>query len=112
MEESLREVPQVQYRFADFVIDEDVYLLRRGDLDVPLRRQALDVLLLLASEAPRVVSRTELIDRVWKGSRVTDNAVTQCVREIRRALGEKGRESSIVQTVHGRGFRLTGEVTR
>jgi DNA-binding winged helix-turn-helix (wHTH) protein/tetratricopeptide (TPR) repeat protein len=102
----------VQYRFADFVIDEEVYRLRRGDVDVPLRRQALDVLLLLVSEAPRVVSRAELIDRVWKGSRVTDNAVTQCVREIRRALGERGHESSLVQTVHGRGFRLNVEVTR
>jgi DNA-binding winged helix-turn-helix (wHTH) protein/tetratricopeptide (TPR) repeat protein len=102
----------VQYRFADFVIDEEEYRLRRGDVDVPLRRQALDVLLLVVSEAPRVVSRPELIDRVWKGSRVTDNAVTQCVREIRRALGERGHESSLVQTVHGRGFRLTVAVIR
>lgn len=102
----------MQYRFADFIIDEEVYRLRQGDVDVPLRRQALDVLLLVVSEAPRVVSRAELIDRVWKGSRVTDNAVTQCVREIRRALGELGHGSSLVQTVHGRGFRLTVEVTR
>jgi DNA-binding winged helix-turn-helix (wHTH) protein/tetratricopeptide (TPR) repeat protein len=102
----------VQYQFADFVVDDVVYRLSRGGLDVPLRRQALDVLLLLVSEAPRVISREELIDRVWKGNRITDNAVTQCVRDIRGALGERRRKCSVVQTVHGRGFRFTAEVTR
>jgi DNA-binding winged helix-turn-helix (wHTH) protein len=100
------------YHFGEFTLDEQLFQLRRGDVEVPLRPQAFDALLILVAASDRVVSKEELITIVWKGNRVSENAVSQCVREIRRALGEEARETGFIRTVHGRGFRFMGEVKR
>jgi DNA-binding winged helix-turn-helix (wHTH) protein/TolB-like protein/Flp pilus assembly protein TadD len=100
------------YQFGEFTLDEQLFQLRKGESEVALRPQAFDALLMLVETNERVVSKEELIATVWKGNRVSENAVSQCVREIRRALGEEARETGFIRTVHGRGFRFAGEVKR
>lgn len=99
----------MQYRFADFVLDTDLFrLFFRGET-VALRPQGLDALALLLEERHRVVTKEELLARVWKGSSVSENSLSQCMREVRRALGEDGQRTGSIRTVHGRGFRFVGE---
>lgn len=74
------------------------------DRPVDLRPKALDVLLLLAEHAGRVVDKATLMARVWPGVVVGDDSLTQTVVEIRRALGD--REHRILRTVARRGYRL------
>lgn len=71
---------------------------------VPLRRKSFDLLRYLALNAGRLIGRAELMDAVWPDIHVTDDSATQCVAEIRRALGEQGRE--LLRTVPGRGYIL------
>jgi DNA-binding winged helix-turn-helix (wHTH) protein len=97
------------YEFEGFTLDEQLFQLRRGDAEVSLRPQVFDTLHFLVTERHRVVSKAEIITHVWKGTRVTDNAVAQCIAELRRALGEAGSDA-LIRTVHGRGFRFTAEV--
>jgi DNA-binding winged helix-turn-helix (wHTH) protein/TolB-like protein/tetratricopeptide (TPR) repeat protein len=72
---------------------------------LPLRPQALSVLIELARRPGEVVSRREIMALVWPGVVVTDDSLVQCVVEIRRALGDV--DQRVVRTVPRRGYRLT-----
>jgi DNA-binding winged helix-turn-helix (wHTH) protein len=92
-------------RLAACVLDLEARELRSGDnRPVELRPKALEVLLVLAEHAGRVVDKAALMTRVWPGVVVGDDSLTQTVVEIRRALGD--REHKILCTVARRGYRL------
>lgn len=74
-----------------------------GD-QAPLRRKALEALLVLAEQAGHVVGKDELIGRVWPDTVVTDDSLTQLINELRRSLGDTDR--SLVRTVARRGYVL------
>jgi len=76
----------------------------RQGAEVPLRAQSFAVLRHLVANAGRIVSKDELNRAVWRGTAVTDDSLVQCVRDIRRALGDARQE--IVRTVPRRGYRL------
>ncbi len=78
-------------------------LARRGGPVVTLRPKTASVLGRLLAEAGILVSREALLDDVWPGVNVTDDSVTQCIAEIRRALGEDGR---LLRTAPRRGYVL------
>ncbi len=67
-----------------------------------LRPKSLDLLLALARNVRRVLSRDELFDAVWPNVTVTEDSITQCVREVRRAIGDP--EGRIIRTVMKRGY--------
>jgi DNA-binding winged helix-turn-helix (wHTH) protein/tetratricopeptide (TPR) repeat protein len=101
----------MQYRFGDFVLDTSLYRLSFRSEPVALRPQALDALRFLIEQRHRVVTKEEILERVWQGSFVSDNSLSQCVREIRRAIGEEGQRVGSIHTVQRRGFRFVAEVT-
>ncbi len=90
------------YRFAGFTLDLDREALFRGEEEIPLRPKAFEVLNVLVARAGTLVSKDQLMDTVWAGTVVTDGSLTQCLAEIRRALGDDQRE--MVRTVPRRGF--------
>jgi DNA-binding winged helix-turn-helix (wHTH) protein len=106
-----RAPPVPIYHFGGFTLD-----LARGALsrpagrEVSLRPKAAEVLRHLAEKAGQVVPREELIQAVWRDVFVTDDRITQCVTEIRRALGNQGAQ--LLQTLPKRGYLLAAEVTR
>lgn len=79
-------------------------LVDRHGHQVSLRRQSLAVLLRLARDPARTVSKRELFGAVWPGRVVTDDSLVQCVCEIRRVLGALGPQ--LLRTDAGRGYRL------
>ncbi len=90
---------------AQCVLDLQARELRNADdRPIELRPKALDVLLLLAEHAGRVVDKATLMDRVWAGVVVGDDSLTQTVVEIRRALGDRAHLT--LCTVARRGYRL------
>ncbi len=82
-------------------------LYDRQNEAVHLRKQSVMVLRFLAENMGQVVEKKQIFDTVWGGLHVSDDSLTQCISEIRRALAPNGRD--ILRTVHGRGFRLIGE---
>ena len=78
--------------------------------EVGLERKAFAVLVLLAREPGRVLSRDEILDEVWGHSHVTPGVLSRVIAMLRHALGESGEENHFLHTVHGVGFRLDAEV--
>ena len=72
--------------------------------EIALRPKALDLLLMLARHRGRVLSRDELFDAVWPNVTVTEDSIAQCVREIRRAIGDP--EGRLLRTIVKRGYCL------
>jgi hypothetical protein len=58
------------------------------------------------------VTKQELLDTVWKGTAVTDNALTRVVAQLRRALGDDARQARYIETVPTRGDRFIAPLSR
>jgi predicted ATPase/DNA-binding winged helix-turn-helix (wHTH) protein len=100
----------VPFVFGDFELDDELFELRKDGARVPLRPQALDVLLYLARAQGRVVTKQELIAAVWGGARVSETALPQTIAAMRRALEDDADEPKIIQTVRARGYRFAAPI--
>jgi len=95
------------YEFGDFTFDLRKGTLRRPDGEAFLRPKAHTLLAHLAQNMGRVVPKAELMDTAWPGIYVTEDSLTQSIREIRKALGADGQD--VVRTVSRRGYMLVGK---
>jgi DNA-binding winged helix-turn-helix (wHTH) protein len=91
-----------QYQFGDFVLDLDTGFLRRNGQDVPLRPKSFEVLTYLVVHHGKLVTKNELVEAVWPDTAVTDNSLSQCLFEIRRALDDDSQTA--IRTVARRGY--------
>lgn len=98
------------HRFGDYEVDERRIELRRGGVPVPVEPQVFDVLLLLLRERDRVVTKEELLDRVWGDRFVSESALTSRIKALRRAVGDDGRSQHVIRTVHGRGYQFVAPI--
>ena len=92
------------YSFGPFTLEADQAALLRDGAALSLRPKSFDVLHYLVRHPQRLVSREELLRAIWPGVVVTDDSLTQCLIEIRKALDD--REKRIVRTVPRRGYLL------
>ena len=98
----------VEINFGRFCLDlAQGGLLRDGKL-VPLGNRALEILGVLASAKGEIVTKDELMARVWPGRVVEENNIQVHVSALRKALDEGRTTGSCVVTVPGRGYRLVG----
>src|SRR5499427_2038286 len=95
--------------FGDFTLDLRRARLLRGDQVVKLRPKPFDVLKYLIENPGRVVTKEELLQAVWPDSFVTDDSLVQCLREVRRALGDD--QQRYIKTVPRRGYIFDAELT-
>lgn len=98
------------YRFEDFVLDPADRRLRRGGEVVDINGRYLDALTLLVRENGRLVSKDQFLDEVWRGVPVTDEALTQCIRTLRRQLGDDAARPRMIETVPKHGYRFIAMV--
>jgi len=100
----------LQLRFDRFLIDTDRRELRGAHGVIHVEPQVFDLLVHLARNANRVVSKNELIKNVWNGRAISDAALNSRVTAARRAIGDNGRKQAIIRTIQRRGFLLAVEV--
>src|SRR5262245_55696501 len=98
------------YRFNDFELDDEICALGKDGHDVPIRPQALDLLLYLLRHRDRVVTKQEILEAVWKGIAVSDSTIPQAVLAIRRAVDDDQADPVLIQTVRSRGYRFIGKI--
>jgi adenylate cyclase len=98
------------YRFGAFVLDLGRLSLLEKGRPVELRPKAFNTLRFLAENAGRVVTKDELVAAVWPDVIVNDDALAQCIRDIRKALGDEGQ--AFIKTVPRRGDLFVPEVRR
>jgi TolB-like protein/DNA-binding winged helix-turn-helix (wHTH) protein len=99
---------QGSYSFLDFTVDLAAGRLLRGNGEIKLRPKSFQVLRYLVEHHGRLVTREELMQAVWGDVAVTDESITKCVADIRKALADDSQE--IVRTVPRRGFLFEAEV--
>jgi eukaryotic-like serine/threonine-protein kinase len=99
------------YIFDRFRVDFMTYELHRDDELVTISPRAFDVLLMLIRNRERAVSKDELMDFVWRESNVSEDSLTQCISQLRRALGDDPNHAKFITTVLRRGYRFISAVT-
>ncbi len=100
---------QSGFRVGECLIEPRQNRIVRGDTEARVEPRVMDVLVCLAQRAGEVVSRETLNEQVWGNVVVTDQAVTNCISELRHHLGDD-RAHRIIETIPKRGYRLTAPV--
>ena len=103
--------PSRLLRFSPFRLDPDNACLWRGAKAVRLTPKAFAVLQCLAERHGQLVTKDFLLESVWPGTVVGDAVLKVCVREIRKALGDRVGAPRFVATIHRRGYRFIAGVT-
>jgi DNA-binding winged helix-turn-helix (wHTH) protein/predicted ATPase len=98
------------YRFDAYELDLQRYELRSAGRPVRLEPQVFNMLVYLIQHRDRVVTKDELVGHVWAGRLVSEAALTSRMMAVRRAVGDRGREQRMIQTLHGRGYRFRAHV--
>jgi DNA-binding winged helix-turn-helix (wHTH) protein len=98
------------YRFDRFTLDTADRRLRRDGEPVELSARYFDALTLLVREAGTLVSKDRFMGEVWAGIPVTDEALTQCIKSLRRALGDDAASPRVIETVPKHGYRFIAPI--
>jgi DNA-binding winged helix-turn-helix (wHTH) protein/tetratricopeptide (TPR) repeat protein len=98
------------YEFGPYRIDVALTRVERAGEPVTLPPKAFDLLLLLARNAHRVMSKVELMEALWPNTFVEDANLTQHVYTLRKALGDRPDATPYIETVPRRGYRLAADV--
>lgn len=99
------------YRFDRFELDPEDRRLTRDGAAVEVSGRYLDALMLMVADAGRLVTKDRFLDEVWKGVPVTDEALTQAIRSLRRALGDDAARPRMIETAPKHGYRFIAPVT-
>ncbi len=107
-------MPSERVQFGQFILDPDRYELTRAGKPVRMERIPMDLLLLLVLEKGRLISREEIIERLWGKNLYfdTDNSINTAIRKIRTSLGDDAGNPQYVETVLGKGYRFKGQTVR
>ena len=100
-------------RFEDFELDLRSYQVRRSGRTLRLERIPMEVLFLLVQRPGQLVTREEIIEKLW-GKNVfldTDNAINTAIRKTRQVLKDDPEQPRFIQTVTGRGYRFIGQIS-
>jgi DNA-binding winged helix-turn-helix (wHTH) protein/TolB-like protein len=99
------------YHFGQFVLDPGKRTLSRADSPVSLTPKAFDVLLFLAQNPNRLVTKEELLQAVWHDTVVEEGNLAQYVSHLRKALGDNSEDTRLIVTVARKGYQFTADVT-
>jgi DNA-binding winged helix-turn-helix (wHTH) protein len=102
----------VSVRFGPFEVDVERRQLLEDNGEIHLTPKAFDLLALLVAEAPRVVRKDELHERLWRGTFVSDATLVGLIKELRRALHDRKAQTPIIRTAHGVGYAFAGTLER
>jgi len=96
--------------FGDFRLDPERFELFCGAELVRLEPQVLALLCLLVRHHDRMVTKDEIVEKIWHGQSVSDASISSRIRSARQSVGDDGHHQTTIRTVHGRGFRFVAEV--
>ena len=101
------------YRFRDFELDSSRYELRRGGRNLRLEKIPMDLLILLVEKNEHLITREEIIERIWGKNVFTDSdaGINTAIRKIRQTLNDDPENPRFIQTVVGRGYRFLAPAT-
>ena len=99
-----------KFAFDRFVLDQSERLLTANGQPVDINGRYFDALALMVREHGKLVTKDRFMAEVWRSVPVTDEALTQCVRSLRRELGDNASSPRFIETVPKHGYRFVGRV--
>ncbi len=104
-------MPSEIIQFDEFHLDLARYQLRRGDRVIKLEKNPMELLILLAQNQGRLVTREEIIQRLWGDSVFVDtrHGINTAVHKLRTGLKDDAERPKILETVFGKGYRLVSQ---
>lgn len=97
-------------RFADCMLDVDARTVWRGNRALHLSPKAFDLLAVLVQHRTRVLTKRELLERIWPDVFVSEASLARVVKEVRQALGDSPQDARIVRTVYGYGYAFAAPI--
>ena len=101
--------PQQSFDFGPFHLQADGQLLKQGQA-IPLSPKQQAVLRLLVEAQGQVVSKDEILQRVWQDEEISDSSLTRCIHDLRQRLKDDRPTTHYIHTLYGRGYRLNAQV--
>jgi len=98
------------YRFGAFEIDPQKRTLSCNESPVPLTPKAFDVLLFLAQNPNRLITKEELLQAVWGDTFVEEGNLKQYISHLRKALADNSEDSRLIVTITRKGYQFTADV--
>src|SRR5580658_534182 len=98
------------YRFGEFVLNPGMRSLSRADSPVSVTSKAFDVLLFLAQNPNRLVTKQELLEAVWGDTFVEEGNLTQYISHLRKALGDNSEDAHLIVTIARKGYQFAGDI--
>lgn len=95
---------------ANCIVRPQRRIVERGGVSVHVKPKSMSVFECLVAAGGKPVTRNELFDKVWPGGEITDDTLTKCIVELRKAFGDSARESRVIETIPKLGFRLVPPV--
>jgi DNA-binding winged helix-turn-helix (wHTH) protein len=100
----------MKIRFGECVLDADERVLLRAGQPVHLTPKAFQLLGFLLEARPRAVPKSELQEKLWPSTFVSEGNLATLVKEARVAIGDDARQPLYIRTVHGYGYAFAGTV--
>jgi DNA-binding winged helix-turn-helix (wHTH) protein len=97
-------------RFGDYVLDTELRQLLRGGEALHLTPKAFGLLEYLVERRPRALPKSQILERIWPATFVSEANLASLVKEIRRALGDDADGPRFIRTVRGFGYAFAAEV--
>jgi DNA-binding winged helix-turn-helix (wHTH) protein len=100
------------FEFDDFKVDCDRFELSRAGCALKLERKPMELLILLVAGNGHLITRTEIIERLWDSEVFvdTEHGINTAIRKIRQVLGDDPENPRFVQTVTGKGYRFIAPI--
>src|SRR6266436_3645851 len=101
-----------QYEFGAYRLEAQSRMLFRGGDHVALPPKVAELLIVLVQAAGRVLTREELLQRLWPDTVVEEGSLTSHISLLRKALGEGPKSQDFIETLPKRGYRFVASVKR
>src|SRR6266513_72305 len=98
------------YQLGPIEVDPSRGYIRRNGEEQYLRKKGIQLLVYLLEKRHRLVTKEELFDEIWEGMAVSDDALVQLIKEVRRSLGDNPRQPQFIKTFPKIGYRFIGPV--
>lgn len=102
---------RADFRVGDWLVRPDRLCMDLPGKSVHVTPKAMAVLQCLADARGRVVPRNDILDNIWPGAAVTDDVLTQCIVELRKAFDDSAQDPRFIETIPKKGFRLVAPVS-
>src|SRR5215468_3748727 len=100
------------FHFDDVRVEPSNFQVFKDGKPVPLEPKAFSLLIFLIENPGRLIGKDEILEKIWSGVFVTENALAREIAKLRKSLGDDPKTARYIQTVHTHGYRFITEVKK